>query len=162
MVTQRGHAPDPVWLSPRRRTASSNPVAFGDDLATGFRATQSFDSADSKSRRTDDRLSNNVHDTITGGHRATTTLRSPGRRYSARRRQPHGEGVDITVQKLRHETKKAESCAISMCCRAGRPQRIEIAKFPERHFWHEGYDKAQADDLVSSLPRRRRSRHEIP
>jgi hypothetical protein len=86
---------------------SSNPVAFGHDLATGFRAAQGFVSADPKSRRTYDHLSNSEHHTITGGHRATTTLRSPGRRYSALRRQPHGEGADTTVQKPRHEIKKS-------------------------------------------------------
>ncbi len=38
--------------------------------------------------------------------------------------------------------KKLRSLRISMGCCAGRLQRIEIEKFPERHFWHEGYDKA--------------------
>jgi hypothetical protein len=55
------------------RPMPSNPVGFGRDLATGFRTAQGFVSADPKSRRTDGRLSNSEHDTITGGHRATTT-----------------------------------------------------------------------------------------
>jgi TnpA family transposase len=45
---------------------SSNPVAFGRDLATGFRAVPDFVSADPHFCCADDRLSNSEHDTITG------------------------------------------------------------------------------------------------
>ena len=111
-------------------------------------------------RCVDDRLSDAEDNTLTGGHRAATMLRSPGRRYSARRRQPHGEGANTTVQKPRHETKKAESYVLSMVCRAGRLQRIEIVDFPERHFWHEGYDKAQSLRIRQKC-RRACFRHEM-
>ena len=47
------------------------------------------------------------------------------------------------VRKQHLETKKAEPLAISVCCRESRLRLIEIAKFPERHFWHGGYDKAK-------------------
>ena len=77
---------------------SSNPVAFGRDLATGFRAVQGFVFADPKSRRTDDRLSNGENSPITDGHRAATKLRSPERSYSPPRRQPHEAGAAEAVE----------------------------------------------------------------
>jgi hypothetical protein len=76
---------------------SSNPVAFGRDLATGFCAAQGFVSADPKSRRTDDRLSNRENGPIADGHQAATKLRSPERHYSAPDRQSHGKDANTTV-----------------------------------------------------------------
>jgi hypothetical protein len=69
-------------------------------------------------------------------------LSSPERRYFAPRRQLHGGFANTTVEKQRYETKKAELSVISISCRIAQPQHIEITKFPERHFWHGGYDKA--------------------
>jgi hypothetical protein len=33
---------------------------------------------------------------------------------------------------------------VSKMGKGGRPQHLEITKFPDRHFWREGYDKAKA------------------
>jgi hypothetical protein len=86
---RRGNASDPVWvcLSSAWPT-SSNPIAFCCDLATGFRAAQGLLFSYADFRCADVRLSNSKHDTITGGHRATTALNSPERRYFVPRRQP--------------------------------------------------------------------------
>jgi hypothetical protein len=130
----------------------SNPVAFGRDLATGFRAAQGCVSADPKSRiealahggeAEIGTVGNSEHDTITGGHRATTTHRSPERRYPAPRRQPHGKGANTTVQKPHRETKKLNRKPYQDVIRRTRLQHIEITRFSDRHFWHGGYDKAK-------------------
>jgi len=56
---------------------SSNPVAFGHDWATGFRAAQGFVSAYPNFRCADGRLSNGENGTITDGRRVGTQFRSP-------------------------------------------------------------------------------------
>jgi Tn3 transposase DDE domain len=53
---------------------SSNPVAFGRDLATGFRAAQGFVPAYPNFRCADDRLSNGENRPIADGHQAATKL----------------------------------------------------------------------------------------
>jgi hypothetical protein len=50
--------------------------------------------------------------------------------------------VDTAVRKRSDETKKAESQTRSIGCCASRRQSTEITRFSDRHFWHEGYDKA--------------------
>ena len=55
------------------------------------------------------------------------------------------------VRKQHLETKKAEPLAISVCCRESRLRLIEIAKFPERHFWHGGYDKASTAATLRTI-----------